>query len=58
MRRPGGFGSGLYWTAIGTTVLTLFVLEVLPHLENRPGRRFGLTSENGRDEQKTRLNGH
>ncbi len=30
-------GVGLYWTAVGTTALTLFVLEVLPHLENRLG---------------------
>jgi putative Mg2+ transporter-C (MgtC) family protein len=42
-------GAGLYWTAIGTTALTLFILEVLPHLENRLGvHRFTtLRGENG-----------
>ncbi len=38
-------GFGLYWMALGTTVLTLFVLEVLPHIENRLGPRFGLRSD-------------
>jgi putative Mg2+ transporter-C (MgtC) family protein len=34
-------GAGLYWTAVGTTALTLFILEVLPHIENRLGRHLG-----------------
>jgi putative Mg2+ transporter-C (MgtC) family protein len=33
-------GVGLYLTAAGTTGLTLFVLEVLPHIENRLGRHL------------------
>ena len=37
--------AGLYWTATGTTALTLFVLEVLPHIENRLGRH--LVGRNG-----------
>ncbi len=40
-------GVGMYWFAIGTTALTLFVLEVLPHLENRLGGRFGHRNGDG-----------
>lgn len=45
-------GVGLYWTAVGTTALTLFVLEVLPHIENRLGGHFihrnGTGAEDGK----------
>ncbi len=40
-------GAGLYWLSIGTTALTLFVLEVLPHLENRLGVHHHFNNGNG-----------
>ena len=37
-------GVGMYTLAVSVTVVTLFVLEVLPHVENLLGRHMGMAN--------------